>query len=386
MSHKRTVIEPAEGLTVLSGPNNCGKSAVVVALQCMNTCDNRSAPFIRHGEKEARVTIDTAEGSRVEWVRGKNFTNYKINGREMTRARKPEDLDDVLKLAEVQSEDGKKTFDLHFADQKSPIFLLNESGAAAATFFAASSDAAYLVQMQSLLKRKESESRSRKRDLEARIDRQKKQLNAFHDLPAIEGDVRRAESSYADLVSFVEKAKQLKQTLFNLSECALDRQACAADEDALTPLSAPPEIAPTEGLARLVVSLDSASRRRALEAGRHEALSTLTSAPEIPDPTPLASLIEAIDGKTSYRDKIAAKTAISETAPKPPEQEDPSGLAELVAAYENRTATIKQAASLVRSVGQEVDEAKRALLEYLKENPTCPVCGSLIATENMLKG
>src|SRR6187431_1745810 len=97
MSHRRTVIEPADGLTVLVGPNNCGKSAVVVALQCMNTCDNRSAPFIRHGEKEARVIVETGEGSRVEWVRGKGFTNYKINGREMTRARRPEDLDEHLK-------------------------------------------------------------------------------------------------------------------------------------------------------------------------------------------------------------------------------------------------------------------------------------------------
>jgi len=32
MAHVRTVIEPADGLTVLAGPNNCGKTAVVETL------------------------------------------------------------------------------------------------------------------------------------------------------------------------------------------------------------------------------------------------------------------------------------------------------------------------------------------------------------------
>lgn len=41
MSHRRTLIEPAAGLTVLVGPNNCGKSAVVSALQIL--CDKGSS-------------------------------------------------------------------------------------------------------------------------------------------------------------------------------------------------------------------------------------------------------------------------------------------------------------------------------------------------------
>ena len=37
MSHKHTVLEFADGITLLSGDNNCGKSAVVVALE--GICD-----------------------------------------------------------------------------------------------------------------------------------------------------------------------------------------------------------------------------------------------------------------------------------------------------------------------------------------------------------
>ena len=68
MSHEHTVIEPAAGLTVLVGPNNCGKSAVVAALQIL--CHNDSSTYVlRHGEKECSVKVETDDGHTVEWRR-----------------------------------------------------------------------------------------------------------------------------------------------------------------------------------------------------------------------------------------------------------------------------------------------------------------------------
>ncbi|MDA0587441.1 MAG: AAA family ATPase [Planctomycetota bacterium] len=61
MSHSHTVIESAEGLTVLVGPNNCGKSAVITALQTL--CDNETGGFmVRRGESDCRVTVETDDG------------------------------------------------------------------------------------------------------------------------------------------------------------------------------------------------------------------------------------------------------------------------------------------------------------------------------------
>ncbi len=61
MAHIRTVIEPAQGLTVLIGPNNCGKSAIIHALEMI--CYNSDAAdyAIRHGAKKAVVTIETQD-------------------------------------------------------------------------------------------------------------------------------------------------------------------------------------------------------------------------------------------------------------------------------------------------------------------------------------
>src|SRR5688572_19125016 len=84
MSHGRTVIEPAAGLTVLVGPNNCGKSAVVSALQTV--CGDHDGDFmVRHGEKSCQVTVETSDGHSVTWRRVKGKVSYVIDGREVHR-------------------------------------------------------------------------------------------------------------------------------------------------------------------------------------------------------------------------------------------------------------------------------------------------------------
>lgn len=384
MSHRRTVIEPAEGLTVLVGPNNCGKSAVVVALQCLNTCDTRSAPFIRHDQKEARVGIETDDGSRIEWVRGKNYTNYKINGREMTRARRPEDLDEHLKLAQVESEDGKRSFDLHFAEQKNPIFLLNESGAAAATFFAASSDAAYLVQMQSLLKRKESEARSRKRDLDARIDRQRKQLEAFESLSEIEGSVKGAQDIFAELSRRREEITALQRLSFSIEEAGLEVEASKADLDALAPASVPPSLEPTDELDRYVSAGARLTTRVGADSVRVATLQNLVAPPSLEDSSSLTATIELLVRKQKNFGKLSEKTAISAGAEKPPELEDPTALDRIVAEFVHRLDLVAKAKSMVDAVDIERTAAKSALIAYVAEHPTCPVCGSILSADRIL--
>ena len=75
MSHADSVIELAEGLTVLVGPNNSGKSAVVEALRTL--CNNESGKYaVRHGERECSVAGATDDGHRVEWRRSGNTVSY----------------------------------------------------------------------------------------------------------------------------------------------------------------------------------------------------------------------------------------------------------------------------------------------------------------------
>src|SRR6267154_958050 len=83
MSHKHTVIEPAAGLTVLVGPNNCGKSAIVAALQIL--FHNENSTYVkRHGERECSIKIETTDGHVIEWHR-KDAPRYVIDGKQFDR-------------------------------------------------------------------------------------------------------------------------------------------------------------------------------------------------------------------------------------------------------------------------------------------------------------
>lgn len=168
MAHERTEMELGLGVTALTGPNNTGKSAIVEALRCVAT-NPVPKHYIRHGAKEARVTIELDDGTQVVWVRKKRSSGYELwrPGAEEPEEywkfgrKPPQDILDALKLDLVELETGNE-IDVHVGNQREPVFLLNQPPSNAAAFFAASTESAHLLAMQNLLKRQTQDAKRKK--------------------------------------------------------------------------------------------------------------------------------------------------------------------------------------------------------------------------------
>ena len=112
-----------KGLTVITGPNNTGKSACARAIAGAFS-NARGYSHVRKGEKYSKVSIDFDDGNSVIWEKGKGVNKYEINGQKLDKvgSKTPDELDD-LNIISVDV-DGKTVWP-QIARQFEQIFLLD---------------------------------------------------------------------------------------------------------------------------------------------------------------------------------------------------------------------------------------------------------------------
>ena len=293
MSHEHTVIEPAAGLTVMIGPNNCGKSAIVAALQIL--CSNENSTYVmRHGAKDCSVKVETDDGHTIEWRR-KNSPSYVIDGQKFDRLRGsglPDELHAALRLPKVEAGDDND-FDVHFGTQKSPIFLLGGSSANAARFFASSSDAIRLVEMQKRHKDKLAEAQREKTRLEAESKKVNAALVTLEPVLNLEERLEAASDVYEELKRLANLVVTAEKVQAELRSHSATVEKYAAQTDALCNLPQPPVMGDTAPLQALIAAITVAQGGLRAAASRAEALSLLPSPPSLTPIGLLEGLIKA---------------------------------------------------------------------------------------------
>lgn len=329
MSHEQTVIEPAAGLTVLVGPNNCGKSAVVAALQIL--CRNDKSTYVmRHGEKECSVQVETDDGHVIQWRR-KGSPSYLIDGNLFDRLQQsgiPPQLHQALRLPIVDG--GNNTeFDIHFGIQKEPIFLLRNS-AENAKFFASSSDAIRLVEMQKRHKDKLADARGEKNRLEAEAKQLTAELESLEPAVELEQQIKQAEQFYAWIHEQQEEMQAAEELASDLATRAQVVARHQAEVQSLRGLAAPPELAATEPLARLMEQLTTGQQGCAIAKARVEALAPLPLPPPQHDVAALAQLLDRLHHWQSGVERSSASQAATAPLESPPVLADEQAVAKVV--------------------------------------------------------
>jgi DNA repair exonuclease SbcCD ATPase subunit len=432
MAHGRTVIEPAAGLTVLVGPNNCGKSAVVHALEML--CYNSDAAdyAIRHGAKKAVVTVETEDDDgtahTITWWRKEKTAGYIIDGREISglgRGKIPDDLHQHLRMPMIESSAGGKEFLLHFGLQKSPIFLLDDPSSRAAQFFASATDADKLVQMQKSHQQKVTYAKRDKEKLDRELEHLDQQLQTLTPLSALSQQLNHLENAYGEL-------SKLSITIGSMNENveALDRVGKSAAINAsriqtLLPLQKPPALQETQRLREWILEIDNVERQHARWIANARMLAALAVPPELLDTTPLMSLRRELDSaiantRRHERQCDAAKLLVapprlentgelqghiediartmdagtrqsrqigllSSLSPLP-ESTDPQPLNDLIGKIAAATRTESQRLRDVQRLHGEIERFRGEVDQWVMKHPRCDACGQSVSTELVTSG
>lgn len=336
MAHEHTELELSLGVNALTGPNNTGKSAIVEGLRCVAT-NPVPKHYIRHGAKEARVSVEIEDGTKVVWVRKKKSAGYELwkPGAEEPQEywkfgrRPPEDVLDVLRLNLVELETGTE-IDVHVGNQRHPIFLVDQPGSNAAAFFAASTESAHLLAMQNLLKRRTQDAKRNERDLKARLITTEDRLDEFHSLP--------------DVFLQAENARELEATTKVLERDIPALEAhIAADESlskklewssetatSLKGLLSAPKLNDINEVQSLIARIKSVEVSLSTTGKRQAGFSSLASWPDVCDTKTLAQSGEAITWTQQALQKAEEISRASTHLEAPPQPENTSQLSVLL--------------------------------------------------------
>ena len=414
MSHVHTVIEPADGLTVLVGPNNCGKSAVMTAMQIL--CHNAPSTYVtRHGEKECSIKVLTSDGHEIEWSRNRTSSKYVINGETFDRLRGkvPEKLLEVLRLPKVQLEQSDEEFDIHFGSQKEPIFLLNKTGRAAAGFFAASSDASRLIEMQKLHRQKVKDATRDLNRLELEAKSLELNVEALSPVPALKTQFAKLAKEEVEIANAEQTAARIKTSLKQIADYRRSSVYLADCTKVVAGLAEPPVLEPTERLRDLTAQLRRSKRTLQRLEKASDSLKPLGNAPELEPTAGLEKLVRGIRRQDSQCSQLAARQSVLAKGKQPPKVPDTQRLRELLAglrvqrrsvsvaaatggavkdlsppplvgetkALQNLIAqcrTVEKEVSLLekefKPIEKSVAKLDRQLEKYSATNPVCPTC------------
>ncbi len=366
MAHKETELELGIGVTVLTGPNNSGKSAVVEALRSVA---QNPAPHhvIRHGAAKAEVRVELDSGEAVEWVRSRGNTVYQLfktaqdgGGPEDSPEvyakfgrTPPEDIRRRLRLDLVETESG--TVDIHIGNQRYPIFLLDQTGSQAASFFAASTEAEYLLRIQQALKTRTDRARGRRKDLLQECTELEEALGLYLPVDDIDLELSHTEELYAGLIALQQALPLLGRTIDVVQEATVQHTRKAASFAILEGLAPPPQTLETKGLELTLHDLRGTLPQLGLVAAGTAAMEALSAPPALPDTTLLDALLRALDSNRITLDyRCLAGESLASLEPPPPLheitklEETTRGL-ELVGLNRNRAAAVTRVLDVIQT-------------------------------------
>lgn len=298
--HEHTVIPCFPGATAFIGDNNLGKSAAIVGSFKAVAYHESDDSVIRHGCDESRIVFHLERGRRLEWSRSKKRSPsvlYRLyeagqtepvtEGRPKSRGVAPEWVTDILGVQRVDD------LDIQVGNQKSPVFLLNETASRRAQILSIGREASYL---KTLMKRYD-EQKSSDRDIvkfgEAKVSRLNYRLQHLSKCDQVDERLAELFIESDDMFRAIEQREQLERLTDKLATLTASVELLTQEHNALASLPDMPQLFDVSSLARLVGVIEPAQRRLAVPE-----LPELPAQPQLQDLTALGRLLASLEVST----------------------------------------------------------------------------------------
>jgi exonuclease SbcC len=288
-----------DGLTVVTGGNNCGKTALVRALKgaVQNT---RGSAFVRHGAKKCTVELDFGD-RKLKWEKGpKHPPTYTIDDGEPIRPGQgvPPEVE-ALGVSPIIV--NKQKVWPQIADQfTGQVFLLDQPGSMVAEAVA---DVSRVGSLNKALRSSESDKRSNAATLKVRrsdLTLAEAELQGFEGLDDVVALVVAVEAER-------ERAEKIAKAIEGVTELQGRYERSAGIVEALAGIEDvpdPPDPAEAEKLLGELRDLEQLRKRYQSAQSEVENLAGVEDVPEPPDAAGAEKLERALGMLTGLRERM----------------------------------------------------------------------------------
>jgi len=288
-----------DGFTVITGPNNSGKTALLRAIQGVFT-NAPAGPLVRHGASHLTVDIDFGDGNRVRWEKGEKINRYTVNGKlldNVGRGVPPEVA--ALGLSEIKA--GSDRLWPNFAQQFGGVlFLVDRPGSVVAE---ALSDVDKVGRLTDALRAAESDKRSVLSDLKIRrkdaedLKKQASQYDGLDNLLTQISEVEELRSALEDIQKKVGFMEQLQSRISSQKDTVLRLSPVAGYRA--------PEYQSAEDLRKSIGSLAVLQSSIATHKRDLSRLKPVLGFALPKDPSPIHEIKRDLQDKVSLRSRLA---------------------------------------------------------------------------------
>jgi AAA15 family ATPase/GTPase len=369
MSHKDTIIPLSDKVSLITGDNNIGKSAVVSAVRAVAYGESNDT-YIRHGEESTTVEITFKDDSRIVWQRFLNgkvkvqYDLYDVNNDLLsaaTTAAVPDWVLDKLGIVEIDN------IDVQLNSQKSPIFLINEPPSKRAAILSIGQESKYLNSMRVIWKRQIDDDKKTIKAGEEFATKAKEILKLFDDAD-IQNSLKILQQKNYDIQQQKSKSQDLQKTINQLDKLLKDTYSLLAVESIVLPKV--PALATVDFLATVANGLENLLKIMNCFANS-DGTELILSSPKTPELTNTDELVNI--GKQLVHLSKTLVFKIPEM-PKVPEIKDTAAINSMFELSDQGKLFKKD----IENINTEIAQLKDDIEAVFTELGVCPFCGQKV--------